>query len=921
MAQHEGQKNTAIPRELTSFVGRERELEALSAMTREGAALITVTGPAGMGKTRLVQRWLASSELDLGARWFCDLRGVTTHHDLAAKITEVVDRVQASGPPGTDLATAVGRLLRAAGKATIVLDNFETLVPEGIDTLAQWIHQAPETQFVVTSRQMLRLQAERILEMTPLSLTTSGRDPSEALLLFDQRAKAVEPSFNSAANPEVRTLVERLEGIPLALELAAGQMRQRQPSEVLTQLDHTGAIGLTTSVRDIDPRHRSLRAAIDSSWEILTSFEQRVLTQLSVFRQGFTLAAVETVLGSEAESHPQQRLADAITSLREATLLRIDETESGSMRWDMYEAIRQYASQFATTSDRSRHAAYYLANARRWMAELRSANSRDARPQVARELGNVRAALEWYLQDTSPERLSGAAELALLIYELHRTDRPALAVGPLTAILERATSRELRVRLFTARGVCHRTLGHNSYAHADFQAARACVAENTLNESELDIEEAALDFCRGDIRRARSLLQRAAHGTQHKDTVDLEIRAHVWLSTVLNQGFQDPEAFYHCDRAIELARNHRRVMSEPLLRTMRAACEQFQRTGIEIEETIRSQIDVAAESGDRYTEVFAEQVLGMYLLDEDRLDESRAHLLRSRKLAQECGYLRVARCASKWLFAVDETRGIPANLAERRCIADGFRDVGDPRNEAFALLEASAQVAHHSTVERGLDQLASGSVLGQQFEDDALSVLAEIQRARIELLVSDALTKSGDLQNARTTRDQAEKRITYARQRTPTDASDRTEGPTVISRSPETRWALRLYERERALLGPRRPVLRVSMDGGSFRLGGDLPVHLPDGPVIRRALLALAENHCDEKERALTLDDFMERCWPGERTTPTVSSQRVRQVVTRLRKAGLGKRIEHDGTGYRLNRELEVTFVPPSIPGDNSNAG
>ena len=385
--------------------------------------------------------------------------------------------------------------------------------------------------------------------------------------------------------------------------------------------------------------------------------------------------------------------------------------------------------------------------------------------------------------------------------------------------------------------------------------------------------------------------------------------AQTWLGTVLNQGFQDRAALDHYNRAIALAEAHgdRRTLS--LARTMRCACDIFQQLGGDPSNHSARRPQELAASEMHTSRSRRSKCSACTTSTAGSLRKSRTHLLRAREVAARSGLRRLQACNECWLAALDEVEEVPADLASRhRRTVEAFRAVGDSRTEALALLELSAQTAHEGDVARAYEQLKQGERLGQRFGDAAIGVLAELQRARIELAESHQARRCGDLARATQLGGQAEARALSAARRI--SASDADKQTTVVQCSPESRWALRRFEHERSFLGP--TILRVSSDGSGFQIDRDDPVALPDGPIIRQALLALAERHLEDSTSEFTIGDFMKRCWPGQRVSAEVSSQRVRQVVTRLRKVGLKPWLHHNRTGYLLDAGLAVRFVPPA---------
>lgn len=301
---------TSLPREITPFVSREDELRALEDLFASHR-LVTITGPYGVGKSRLAIRhgWREHARHVDGPVFYCELSHGTTTEDLCTSLlashSEPVPA--ANGPSCVERS---GDLLAARGAHLVILDNFEHLVSTAAPAIQRWLARAPETRFLVTSRERLRLAGEVCLQLDPLA-------PDDAIELLSHRARALVPDFAVDAHNHhaVLDICHQLDGLPLALEMTAPWLQVLSASELAQRLQaglalcHDGATG--------NRRHASLEAAIGWSWDLLSPAERDFMTQAAVFRGHFTLDDVVAVVAI-ADGSPVLTL---LKRLRERSLL------------------------------------------------------------------------------------------------------------------------------------------------------------------------------------------------------------------------------------------------------------------------------------------------------------------------------------------------------------------------------------------------------------------------------------------------------------------------------------------------------------------------------------------------------------------------------------------------------------------------
>jgi predicted ATPase/DNA-binding SARP family transcriptional activator len=388
-----------VPVHLTRFVGRGRELEDLAQLLLS-ARLLTLTGAGGSGKTRLAEE-LAVRYGDRFARvgWI-DLAPLADAN-LLAQLVATTLRV-AERPGTTPLQSLVGTLCDE--RAFIVFDNCEHLVDASAELVDALLRSCPKLTILATSREALGVASETAWLVPPLA-------SAEAVQLFVERARATLPSFalTSANTDAVTEICRRLDGIPLAIELAAARVRVLSPEQIARRLDDAFRL-LTTGSRTALPRHRTLRATMEWSFALLGAREQTLLRRLAVFAGSFSLDAAESVCaGAPLET---EDILDGVSALVDKSLV-VMEPGDGMARYRLLETVRQYGTERLDeagerTALERRFAEHYLAVIEAAEPTLiGGANAPPVLAQLVDEQDNLRAATHWSLAD--PER----AELAL----------------------------------------------------------------------------------------------------------------------------------------------------------------------------------------------------------------------------------------------------------------------------------------------------------------------------------------------------------------------------------------------------------------------------------------------------------------------------------------------------------------------------
>jgi predicted ATPase len=403
-----------LPIQRTSFVGREREVTE-AAKLLEGTRLLTLTGPGGTGKTRLSLQVAAEAvERFPDGVYFVPLASVADPDLVPSAILTQLELHQASGPPLDALCTYL-----ADKRMLLVLDNFEQILLAAVQ-LAELLDRAQDLKVLVTSRAPLHIYGEQEFPVPPLGVPDPGRLPPletlaehEAVVLFVERARAAQPSFSLTEEnaPAVAEISARLDGLPLAIELAAARVKLLPPRTMLTRMEHRLGL-LAGGSRDLPTRQQTLRDAIAWSYDLLDEPSKRLLHRMAVFVGGAALDQAESVCGPPDELGAD--ILEGLGMLVDQSLLR--QEAEGEPRFLMLETIREFAlERLEETGEASaikeRHARAFLALAEEAEPHLTDRDQATWLDRLELDHDNLRAALVWAAQEHDAEfalRLAGA---------------------------------------------------------------------------------------------------------------------------------------------------------------------------------------------------------------------------------------------------------------------------------------------------------------------------------------------------------------------------------------------------------------------------------------------------------------------------------------------------------------------------------
>ena len=595
---------TNLPAPPTALIGRDRQLSQLdSLLSTQEVRLVTLTGPGGTGKTRLALATAAQmiDEFPNGV-YFVSLASL---RDADLVTPAVLHALGVREQPGE----AAGETLRAYladRQMLLVLDNFEQVLSAAVD-IASLLAGAPNVKALVTSRAPLHLSGERTYGVPPLTLPDLERLPElaglheyEAVRLFVERAQAARADFALTAGnaPAVAEICVRLDGLPLALELAAARIRVLPPPALLRRLDQRLKL-LTGGSHDLDERQRTLRATIEWSYELLDEQERMFLRRLGVFVGGCTIDAAEAVCNFDGELGLD--VLDGLTSLLEMSLLRQAEGADGEPRFSMLETIRDYARDALDSDDdgtAKAHAEWFASFAR--SAELRGPEQEAWWARLRADHLNFREAMHTFRHANQIcECLRLASDLAEYSFQSGSISEGrdwlevALAEGGDCTAMDRARAYAFASNLVFFQGPVELALEHARRAFAlanesgddavraeslrslgmahtgmgDLEAAEACYGDclqiargrDELAPIASDVANNLADLAleRGDLGAAKDLLEQAVAIGGARDDQYILATALTNLGVVSLQSGDFADAARHLGEALSFARRNK----------------------------------------------------------------------------------------------------------------------------------------------------------------------------------------------------------------------------------------------------------------------------------------------------------------------------------------------------------------------------
>ncbi len=685
-----------LPVRMTRFFGREGEILQIEAMLSSGARLITLVGAPGCGKTRLALEMANRMvEAFAGRVWFVPLTDLPEGSGIHDR---TLDSLRITRSPRIP---PLGRIESelADHRALIVFDNFEHLLGAAGE-LSTLLEHLPHLHCLVTSRRRLNLPEEECFGVyplpTPMDSSMKTLLANESIRLFIDRAQAVAPEFDLTADNSgaVAEICARLDGIPLAVELAAGRLNVLAPDQILEHLGGPGTL-MSSRIRDDDTRHRTLRAAVDWSYSLLDPELQTFFAQLSVFAGGWTTEAAEAVCDQPlAEDRLSELSAWSLVLFREASEIGAQAGTGSEPRFEMYASLREFAREklHALDADLERQAEERHG---RWYAQhgtdaaitaLDLHGGVERRKKLGRELENLVVACQRASErgdgEIAGDAYCGAAAVLLFQGPFHR----AISLGERVGALP--LDQPHRIRVLRYLGIAELRSGQHDQARGHFEAGLALARETGQRRDEGMLLACLYSLCREQNRfqEARSLIEGALAIARE---VGDRINEGIFLGNLGSLDFtvgRVREAESHTKAAIAIHREVGNRSQEGLcLGNFGVICREQGRTS-EARTHYESALAIHREVGNRRLEGVLLGYLGNLCRSQGKRDESRTYLEAALAIHREVGNLASVGITLGFLGNLHREQG---RIDEAVTLYDDAlavaRKIGDRRTEGTIL--------------------------------------------------------------------------------------------------------------------------------------------------------------------------------------------------------------------------------------------
>ena len=735
-----------LPAERDIFIGRLEALQALADHLDLGARLVTLLGMGGIGKTRLAQRyartWLGDYS---GGAWFCDLSAARSLDGIVHAVAKGLDVPLGKADPVQQLGAAIA----GRGPCLVILDNFEQVARHAEETLGAWLEKAPEAKFIATSREVLGIVGEQAMVLAPLK-------SDEAVQMFRQRVGAAgahsaiavfDPHDEAAVGP----LIELLDRLPLAIELAAARARVMSPGLLLQRMGER--LTLLTSRGGRHDRQATLRAALDWSWDLLSLQEQSALAQLSVFVGGFKLAAAEQVVDLAATAG-SNAVVDVVQALAEKSLIR----HQAADRFALLGLVQEYAAEHLCTAGRypgSGPAALAQAHARH-CAFFSALKPADAMADGCADLDNLVAATRRACLSGMGSAAVGALESAWVALKL----RGPFRVGVELAALVRAMPGldvACQARIDRVAGWALKASGRVAEAAACFSAAlvaaraagdRACEGHVVGHLGDLHVNEGRMDIGKIELQSALAIARELGDG-------GLVCEALAGLGRLSGHLGNLVESRAHYEAALSAARlAGDRRWEGGALGNLGVLCANQGKTE-EAQAFYGLALAAARELGDRQWEGNTLCNLGLLHHVQGTQGPAESELNLALAIARELGYVRLECVVLCNLGMVVEAMARPDHAAAHyESALKVARVLGDRRSEGQVLGYLGLLHARQGRFKQGRQLLEVGQSRLEEVADRLHLALLLCSRAQCDALAGDLAAANAAWAEAQSIADQ-----------------------------------------------------------------------------------------------------------------------------------------------------------------------
>jgi predicted ATPase/Tfp pilus assembly protein PilF len=738
-----------LPPERDFFVGREIAIEELKGRLSGPAHLVTLLGAGGMGKTRLAVRYAWQDRGAWpGGVWFCDL---TEARDVSG-IASATARPLGVQLGRSDPIALLGHAIAGRGRCLMILDNFEQVADHAQATVGRWMERAKEARFLVTSRERLGLDEEEVQGVEPLSIEQGTR-------LFEARAQWLRPGLELVGSEAefVREIVRLVDGMPLAIELAAARMRAMSAAQIATQMRKP--FQLLTGGRGI--RHATLEAAIDGSWDMLSEWEKAAWAQCAVFEGGFTLEAAEAVVDLTAWPEVMW-VVDVIQSLVDKSLLHTSVPAMApgrgliEARFGMYVSLQEYAraklrERAEAAGAEERHGAWYGHLGTEEALQMLDRQGVARWWQLERELDNLAAACRSAVRRGDGRTVASTYAALWRVLVIRGPFSRAVELGQ-QALRDAQYERQEALNIVRTLGQAESFSGRMEEAHTHLAAALVSARElgDRRMESIVLWHLGVMYSLQSRSEEARDYLEMALSLARASGNRDGEGSTHNNLGVVYRDLGRKEEARAHFEAALSIVRalGNRRVEGTVLgnlglLDHDRGSLE-------EARNHYEAALAIHREVGNRRFEGNILGNLGSLDITQGRMEDADAHLNAALAIHRDMGDRRSEGIAltnlGSWHTAKEQ---LAEGLADYEAALAIHRELGNQRFEVEVLINLADLLRQQNRTVEAWEALNKGESILRQLD-------GPVERCKILCIRAELEHEGGNAAAARTTLDAIE---------------------------------------------------------------------------------------------------------------------------------------------------------------------